>query len=157
MTGARISFPAELCKTMKKISPYLSFNGQCREAMEFYRDCLGGELHFQTVGDSPLSSSMPADMKDTIVHAQLSIRDINIMGSDLAGDHGIQKGNSVSIMLDCSSEKEINECYQQLAAGGEATHPVHVSFWGALFGDLVDKFGNHWLLHFDNRSSVSLK
>lgn len=138
---------------MKKITPYLSFNGRCREAMEFYQQCLGGELHMQTVGESPLSASMPANMKNTIVHASLRIREIEIMGSDMAGDHGLQKGNSISIMMDCSSEKEIHEFYSQLANGGEATHPVHVSFWGALFGDLVDKFGNHWLLHFDSRQT----
>ena len=139
---------------MKKITPYLSFNGQCRDAMEFYRECLGGELHLQTVGDSPLSDTMPEAMKNTIVHALLRIRDLEIMGSDLAGDHGVQRGNAVSIMLDCSSESEIQDFYHKLSTGGEATHPLHVSFWGALFGDLVDKFGNHWLLHFDNRHNV---
>lgn len=153
MTSPGINTPADLCASMKKLSPYLSFNGQCREAMEFYRDCLGGELHLQTVGDSPRSSSMPAHMKETIVHALLRIRDIEIMGSDMAGENGIQKGNSISIMLDCSSEKQLHDYYQQLSDGGEATHPIHLSFWGALFGDLVDKYGNHWLLHFDNRQT----
>lgn len=153
MTSTLIMVPIDLCENMKKISPYLSFNGHCLEAMEFYRNCLGGDLHLQTVGDSPLSSSMPANMKDTIVHAVLRIRDLEIMGSDLAVDDGLQKGNSISIMLDCSSEKEIHDYYNKLAAGGDATHPVHISFWGALFGDLVDKFGNHWLLHFDSRLS----
>lgn len=153
MTITLFSGPADLCERMKKIAPYLSFNGHCREAMEFYQQCLGGELHLQTVGDSPLSDSMPAHMKDTIVHALLRFRQMEIMGSDMAGENGLQKGNAISMMLDCSSENEIHEIYTKLAAGGEATHPVHVSFWGALFGDLVDKFGHHWLLHFDNRQT----
>lgn len=125
--------------------------------MEFYQRCLGGELHIQTVGDSPLSATMPANMKNKIVHALLRIREIEIMGTDMAGDQGIQNGNSISMMLDCSSENEIHKFYIQLAAGGEATHPVHLSFWGALFGDLVDKFGIHWMLHFDSRQSNSQK
>lgn len=89
MTSTGFNPGTEICIRMKKITPYLSFNGQCRDAMEFYRECLGGELHLQTVGDSPLSDTMPEAMKNTIVHALLRIRDLEIMGSDLAGDHGV--------------------------------------------------------------------
>ena len=51
--------------------------------------------------------------------------------------------------LSCSSEKEIRNVYEKLSKDGEATHPLEVTFWGALFGDLTDKYGNHWLLNFD--------
>ncbi len=136
-----------------KLHSYLTFNGNCREAMNFYQQCLGGELVFQTIGDSPLSDKMPEAMKKSIVHSTLTRGEVVIMGSDMVGDKGLTNGNAVSMMLDCDSEEELKKCYEQLAAGGEATHPVHVSFWGALFGDLVDKYGNQWLLHFDSRSA----
>jgi len=58
-------------------------------------------------------------------------------------------GNSVSLSLDTSSEEEIQTWYEQLSAGGSADHPLENTFWGALFGDLTDKFGHHWLLNFD--------
>ena len=117
--------------------------------MTFYKKCLGGELSFQTIGESPLASKMPAKMKDSILHATLNRDGLVLMGSDMVGEKGLIKGTAVSLLLNCSSEEETRASYEKLAADGEATHPLEISFWGALFGDLTDKFGNHWLLHFD--------
>ena len=134
---------------MKQIRSYLSFSGNCREAMNFYKECLGGELSLQTIGESPLADKMPAEMKECILHATLTKNELVLMGSDMVSEKGLVRGNAVSLMLDCSSEKEIHETYKALAAGGETTHPIEHTFWGALFGDLKDKFGNNWLLHYD--------
>jgi len=130
------------------IHSYLTFSGNCREAMIFYQECLGGELFFQTVGESPLSDTMPAKMKDCILHSMLTKNKLVLMGTDMVGDNGLKKGNTISLMLNCDSEEEIKISYKKLSAGGIQTQPVALSFWGALFGDLTDKFGNHWLLHF---------
>ncbi len=130
------------------IQTYLTFNGNCREAMLFYKECLGGELTFQTVGESPLSDKMPAQMKEYILHATLTKGNLVLMGSDMVPQSGLIKGNAVSLSLSCSSEEDINMYYRNLAEGGTADHAIEVSFWGALFGDLTDKYGNHWLLNF---------
>lgn len=133
---------------MKSIISYLSFSGNCREAMEFYKKCLGGELSFQTIGESPMAKKMPPKMKDCILHATLTNGNSVIMATDMSPQNGIKKGNTISIMVDCSSELEIKTLYENLLAGGSSNHPLEVTFWGALFGDLTDKYGNHWLLHF---------
>jgi PhnB protein len=138
---------------MTQINSYLTFNGNCRQAMNFYKDCLGGELFFQTVGESPLSDKMPKQIKESILHSTLTKGGLVIMGSDMVSDKGLVKGNSVSLMLNCSSEKEVRNYYEKLSAGGEATHPPENTFWGALFGDLTDKYGNHWLLHFQKNKN----
>ncbi|MEO7394350.1 MAG: VOC family protein [Chitinophagaceae bacterium] len=137
---------------MTQINSYLTFSGNCREAMNFYKKCFGGELSVQTIGESPLSNKMPANMKESILHATLTKGGLQLMGSDMVGDKGLVKGNSVSLMLNCSSEDEIKTSYANLVNGGVANHPIENSFWGALFGDLTDKFGNHWLLHFDKNA-----
>ena len=134
---------------MTQINSYLTFNGNCREAMTFYKDCLGGELNFQKIGESPLADKMPPQMKDCILHSTLTNGALIIMASDMVGEKGLIKGTAVSLMLNCSSEEEIRDFYAKLSTGGEPTHPLEISFWGALFGDLTDKFGNQWLLHFD--------
>jgi PhnB protein len=136
---------------MSSINSYLTFNGNCREAMTFYKKSLGGELVLQTIGESPLADKMPPQMKKSIVHATLTKGDLVLMASDIVGEKGLLKGNAVSLMLNCDTEKEIKKCYAKLSAGGHATHPLQISFWGALFGDLTDKFGNQWLLHFDKK------
>jgi PhnB protein len=133
---------------MTSINSYLTFNGNCREAMTFYQRCLGGELSFQTIGESPLSDKMPLQMKESILHATLINGSLVIMASDMASEKGIIKGNSVSLMLNCSSEKEIRTYYKKLSSGGNADHPLEDTFWGAIFGDLTDKYGNHWLLNY---------
>ena len=117
--------------------------------MTFYRDCLGGELDLQTIGESPMADKLPPQMKQSILHATLTKGEVVIMASDMVGEKGLIKGNSVSLMLNCSSEDEIKTLYARLSAEGEATHPLENTFWGALFGGFTDKFGNHWLLHFD--------
>jgi PhnB protein len=134
---------------MAQINSYLTFNGNCFEAMNFYKESLGGELSFQKIGESPLADKMPPQMKECVLHSTLTKGDLVLMGSDMASENGLIKGNAVSLMVDCGSEEEINTYYQKLSAGGNADHPIETSFWGALFGDLTDKYGNHWLLHFD--------
>ncbi len=138
---------------MARINTYLTFNGNCREAMNFYRDCLGGKLSFQTVGESPLSSKMPVKMKNCILHATLLKGDLILQATDMTGDSRLSKGNSVSLLLDCNSEREIRTFYHKLSSGGQQTHPLEVSFWGAILGNLIDKYDHHWLLHYDKNKS----
>ena len=140
---------------MTQIISYLTFNGNCREAMAFYQDCLGGELSLQTIGESPMADKMPPQMKECILHSTLTKGGLQLMASDMVGERGLVRGNAVSLMLNCESEEEVRTVYAQLSAGGRATHPLEDTFWGAIFGDLTDKYGNPWLLHFDKNSGHS--
>ena len=140
---------------MTKINSYLTFNGNCREAMTFYKECLGGELTQQTVGESPMTEQMPAQMKESILHSMLTSEGIVIMGSDMAPETGLIKGNAVSLMLNFSNKEETRRIYTNLSKGGNATHPLEVTFWGTLFGNLTDKFGNQWMLNFDNNQNLN--
>ena len=140
---------------MTQINSYLTFNGNCREAMTFYKECFGGELFLQTIGESPMSEKMPPEMKDCIMHSSLNKGSIVLTGSDMCAETGLIRGNSVSLLLNCSSEEETKTFYANLSRGGRATHPLENTFWGALFGDLTDKFGNNWLLNFDKNQSQS--
>ena len=131
------------------ILPYLTFNGNCREAMLFYKDCLGGKLTLQTIGESPMADKLPVKIKQCILHSTLTKDAVVLMASDMVSEQGLIKGNTVSLSLNCSNEDEIRTCYQKLSTGGQATYPLEDTFWGALFGGLTDKFGNHWLLNYD--------
>jgi PhnB protein len=145
---AGISVSNNYEKRMAIINAYLTFNGRCREAMTFYKKCLGGKLQLQTIGESPLSTQMPPQMREHILHATLTKGEMILMGSDMVGEDGLLKGNVVSLALTLTSEEEIRECYKKLSQGGKANHPLENTFWGALFGDLTDKYGHHWILNF---------
>ncbi|MEQ8361871.1 MAG: VOC family protein [Cyclobacteriaceae bacterium] len=133
---------------MTNIRAYLTFNGNCREAMTFYKQCLGGELMFQPIKGSPMTDKLPNKMKGCILHSTLANGNFILMGSDIVGEGGLQKGNSISLLIDCNTEEELRKYYNNLSINGNATHPIENTFWGALFGGLTDQFGHHWLLHF---------
>ena len=82
---------------MTQINAYLTFNGNCREAMSFYQECLGGELNLQTVAGSPMENEMPAEAKQKILHSSLTRDSLVLLGSDLAGPEGVVKGNTISL------------------------------------------------------------
>lgn len=131
---------------MAKINSYMTFNGNCREAMVYYQNIFGGELSFQTIGESPLSDQMPIEMKDKILHSLLINGKLQFMASDMVGNSGLSKGNSLSLVLNCDMETQLRTIFTELSKNGKVNHPLEISFWGALFGDLTDKYGFHWLL-----------
>ena len=135
-----------------EIIPYLTFSGNCREAMRFYQSCLGGDLHFQTIGDSRgTNKKTPQKIKDCILHASLVQEAIILMGTDLVSDAGLLQGNSVSLVLNCNSEGEIRKLYKQLSTGGVAKYPLANTLAGAIFGSCKDKYGHHWLLNYNKQ------
>ncbi len=136
---------------MKSIHSYLSFGGNCRQAMKFYQSCLGGELSFQYVGDTPLAAKMPARMKKCILQAILRSDTLTLFGSDMVADSGLIQGNSISLLLNCRTQTEIRTCYKNLSQSGRQTHPLKQTYSGAIFGGLTDRFGNHWLLSYEKK------
>jgi PhnB protein len=140
-----------LCGVMKvknttRIHVYLTFNGNCREAMLFYKECLGGELDLQTVEESPMADQWPQQVQKNILHASLMNEGLVLLGSDM-GSVGLVQGNTISLALQCSSKKEIETFFSKLASGGKVTHPLH-SFYDGTIGALTDRFGMNWVLKF---------
>jgi PhnB protein len=130
---------------MTTINAYLTFNGNCREAMTFYKDCFGGELEMLAVKDSPMADQWPADAQKKILHASLIKDTLILLASDMGGDEGQVRGNIISLALNCSSEEEIKTYFNNLSEGGHITHPLHTFFDGSI-GALTDKYGMNWIL-----------
>ena len=132
---------------MKDITPYLTFNGTCRQAMTFYKDILGGELQLMDFASSPMD--VPDEAKNYIMHAVLTNNNVTLMASDTMPNQPITNGNSVSLSINCQSVDEINQLFNSLAEGGQITMPLDDTFWGARFGMLTDKFGTNWMFNYD--------
>lgn len=132
---------------MKDITPYLTFNGTCRQAMTFYKDILGGELQLMDFASSPMD--VPDEAKNYIMHAVLTNNNVTLMASDAMPNQPITNGNSVSLSINCQSVDEINQLFNSLAEGGQITMPLDDTFWGARFGMLIDKFGTNWMFNYD--------
>lgn len=134
---------------MTQINAYLNFNGNCREAMTFYKECLGGELSMQTVGEAPIADQMPPEARQNIMHAALTNGVLVLMASDMMGPGEPVHGNTMALLLNCSSEEEIKTFFSKLSAGGKVDHALKEEFWGSTYGDLTDKFGRRWMLNYD--------
>lgn len=141
---------------MTTINPYLTFPGNCREAMTFYQECLGGELTLQSVAESPMASQWPREVQHNILHSSLMKNTMMIMGSDMAGAEGIQKGNQISLSLTCHNINEAKDFFNNLARGGQVVHSLHEFFNGTI-GALIDKYGMTWMLFCPKTKPVELK
>jgi PhnB protein len=136
---------------MPSLRPYLHFDGTTRQAMEFYRGVLGGELQFNTVGETPWAAEMPqmpGATPDKIMHSALTTGDWVIMAADMMDPSTFTKGDTVSLCLVCESQQEIEDLYRQLSEGGEVFMALEKApfGWIAMF---TDKFGTEWMLQFD--------
>ena len=133
---------------MKALTPYLTFPGNAREAMEFYQSCLGGELNISTFGEGPQDypGSNVEEMKDKVMHACLTCGDLVLMASD-SPQGSPKNGDSVHMSVNCESREQTEKIFEALGEGGNVTMPLADMFWGAYFGMLVDKYGFHWMLH----------
>ena len=132
---------------MAQLTAYIGLNGQCREAMEFYKKCLGGELQIMTFGDSPMGKDMSSEMRNRIMHSALIKKDFLLMASDMSYDEGYKPGNNVSLCLVCSSEDEIQTLFKNLSEGGHVRHSLRKEFFGT-YGDLTDKYGFNWMFQY---------
>ena len=137
---------------MTQINAYLNFSGNCREAMTFYQESLGGDLALHEVGDSAMASELPPEAAKNILHSMLTNKGLVLMASDMIGMQKVQ-GNNVALSINCSSEEEGYTFFTRLSAGGEVDHPFAPMFWGALFGAFTDKFGIRWMVNYDKQAN----
>lgn len=134
---------------MIQVSPYLTFDGNCREAMTFYQECFGGELNLQTIAETPIADQCPVGMQDQIMHSMLSNGDFVLMATDMTQADELITGNDMAISLNFDNEEEIGRCFTTLSDGGNVIEPLEEKSWGALFGVVQDKFGKVWMVNFD--------
>lgn len=130
---------------MNRIITYLTFKGNCKEAMHFYQHCLGGELSLQTVGDSHKSGDLPKAFRKYVLEAALKKGHMLIKGTDLS-EEPLTLGNTITILLECEDKEEMKSYYENLAESGEVTYPIIDNFFGGQCGMLKDKYGFQWLL-----------
>ncbi len=130
------------------LSPYIGFNGKCKEAMTFYQDCLGGETTFLAWKDTPMADSCPNGAENMMMHAMLKSGNLVLMGSDMTPPGGHVQGNSMSVCVSCSSLEEIHNYFEKFSEGATVLDPLGEKFWGGTFGVLMDKFGIVWMFEY---------
>ncbi len=137
---------------MTTINSYLTFNGTCEEAFNFYKSVFGGDfLSVSKFKDMPPSPDYPipeAD-KDKIMHVSLPIsKETILMGSDTSEAFGedIIQGNNFSLSVNTDTVEEVDQIFNALSQGGKVKMPASKTFWGAYFGTLTDRYGINWMV-----------
>lgn len=136
---------------MKQLYPYLTFAGNCQEAMNFYKACLNGEIvSTQTFGEA----NMPVDepYKQKIIHAEFKAEGVVFFASDGMPDFKAIPGNMVTLTINLDNLQEEERIFNALAAGGSVTMPLQKTFWGATFGQLIDRYGIQWMFNCEVKS-----
>ena len=132
---------------MANLNAYLTFNGKCKEAMEFYKECLGGELQIMMMGESPMASTVPPEAKNNVMHSLLASGNIRLMASDMMQSTETIQGNTVSLCIVGEDKGEIEKIFSKLSEGGKIGNPLKEEFFGT-YGDLTDKYGFRWMFQF---------
>ena len=138
---------------MTTINPYLTFNGTCEEAFNFYKSVFGGDFPYAgKFKDMPPNPDYPVAEaeKEKIMHISLPIsKETILMGSDSSESfgHASVAGNNFSISVNTDSIEEVTRIFNELSAGGKIKMPLNKTFWGAYFGMFTDKFGIHWMVN----------
>jgi len=142
---------------MTSMDIYLTFNGNCKAAFDFYRDVFGGDFsHVGYFRDMPGDYDIPKEQKSRIMHMSLPIAGHTVlMGSDTGGEWAkdFQQGNNFSISVSVDSKQRADAIFAKLSQNGEVITPIKHQFWGDYFGNCRDQFGIGWMVTHDTRQN----
>ena len=129
---------------MTQIVAYLKFKNNCRAAMNFYQECFGGELEFQTVKGSVFEPAMSEGDQQKIVHSQLVSDHIVLFASEMMVPD--ENANTTFLWVNCDTDVEIRKIHAGLAKGGTVAGELQQAYWGTTFGAINDQFGIKWYI-----------
>lgn len=133
---------------LTNMSPHLSFNGNCAEALDYYVKALGAEITFlMTMGESPMAAETPVEMHGAIMHAAIKLPNgALILGAD-APPHMYEAARGTVVSLSYNDVDEGAKVFQSLVDGGHETMAFGETFWSKGFGMCVDRFGQRWMIN----------
>ncbi|MFI7675665.1 VOC family protein [Actinophytocola sp. NPDC049390] len=129
-----------------RLNPYISFDGNAKQAMEFYEQVFGGTLTLNTYGDIDHSGQAPNP--DAIMHGMLETKSgYTIMAADNAPGQPFNPGDNITVCLSGDDADELHGYWDKLADGGTVSVPLEKQMWGDEFGMCVDRFGVGWMVN----------
>jgi PhnB protein len=138
---------------IKKLNPYLNFNGTAEKAIKLYENALGAKTdRIMRFGDIPDFKVEP-EHKNLVMHATLFIGEGVVMISDCQPGQPSTTGDNVHVSLDCDDVADMTKKFEALAVGGKVLLPLQDMFWGARFGMLKDAFGIGWMFNCEHKKS----
>ncbi|MCE5170757.1 VOC family protein [Paenibacillus profundus] len=135
------------------VDVYLNFNGNCREAVEYYAQVFRTEQpQIMTFGETPPDPNftLPEEAKNLVMHTRLNIQGSNVMFSDVFPGMPFIAGNNISLAIVSKNLEEIQSYFHQLKEGGKVGMDLQETFWSKCYGSVTDKFGIEWQFNYDS-------
>ncbi len=139
------------------LNPFLLFDGNCADAMTFYRSCLGGELAITRVADTPMKEQAPPEQHQKVAFAHLESGTVQISATDWRHPtRRFNPGNSLGVYLTSRHATELETAFNRLSAGADTSllDPLTELPFG-LYGHLCDAYGVHWFFRSDHKQEAS--
>jgi len=139
------------------VQAYINFNGNCREAVEFYAKVFGTEKpRIMSYGDTPPDTGFPLtkETENLVMHALLDIQGTKVMFSDVPPGMPLVVGNNISLVIASQDMDEVKTLFNQFKEGGTVGMDLQKTFWSQCYGSLTDKFGIGWQFSFDDGSQM---
>jgi PhnB protein len=134
-----------------RLNPYLNFQGNAREAIEFYQQVFGGEVALSTFGEFGMAEG---DTADLVMHAQLETpAGYTLMVSDTPPGMDHTPGTTITVSLSGDDAEELRGYFAKLSEGGTVTMPLEKQVWGDEYGSLTDRFGIPWMANISGGSA----
>jgi len=128
-------------------STHLHFNGNCREAFDFYARTFGGKIVFSmTYGESPGAEKTSPESRNKIIHARIDFGGQFLLGCDTPAER-YRTPEGFNVMAAVEQPAEAERIFATLADGGQVTMPVQETFWAHRFGMVTDRFGTPWMVN----------
>jgi PhnB protein len=131
------------------VNPYLSFEGRCEEAIEFYKKAVGAKVQqMMRFKDAPADTCGPQVTPGTenkIMHASLTVGDSLMMASD-GRCMGQAKFDGISMSLAADNDADAEKYFANLSEGGKVHVPMSKTFFSSRFGMVQDRFGVTWMV-----------
>ncbi|WP_110932598.1 VOC family protein [Paenibacillus bouchesdurhonensis] len=139
------------------VDVYFNFDGNCREAVEFYADVFNTEApQIMTFGEAPPNPEykLPEEAKDLVMHARININGSNVMFSDVFPGMPYVQGNNITLAFVSTDLDEIKSVFHKLKEGGTVNMELQETFWSKCYGNIKDKFGTEWQVSHDSGESA---
>ncbi|MGI2328381.1 VOC family protein [Planococcus sp. YIM B11945] len=140
------------------VNIYMNFNGDCRDAVEYYANVFGVPTpDIMTFGEGPSEPGfeMPEEMKNLVMHARINLYGSDVMFSDSMPGSPVTFGNNLNMTVVTTDLEKMKTDFEKLAKDGEVRIPLEKTFWSAAYGAIKDKFGIEWQFSYDDGSEMN--
>ena len=131
--------------TTTQLHAYLTFDGNCEAAINFYQRILGGEADFKRFSEGP-TEHLPPGQEDKIMHVRYTFDGCVLLASDSGGHYPVEMGNNFHLSVTLADQTKAKSAFKSLSEGGKVTMDFQEVFWGGSFGSCQDQFGVHWMV-----------